>query len=98
MARVLQSLRINTLAAGLHSLTASYAGDGKFDGARLWQVSINIANPDFSLGCGSYDRYRDCRPIDSIHADSYSSGGLREQRHFLLLFRYRRHLPASPRR
>src|SRR6266478_1888457 len=43
-------LRINTLAAGLHSLTASYAGDGKFDGSTSVAVSINIANPDFSLG------------------------------------------------
>jgi len=44
------TLRINTLAAGLHSLTASYAGDGKFDGSTSVAVSINIANPDFSLG------------------------------------------------
>ena len=43
-------LRINTLAAGAHSLTASYAGDGKFDGSTSAAVTINIANPDFSLG------------------------------------------------
>jgi len=43
-------LRINTLAAGAHSLTASYAGDAKFDGSTSASVTINIANPDFSLG------------------------------------------------
>jgi hypothetical protein len=43
-------LRINTLAAGAHSLTASYAGDGKFGGSTSAAVTINIANPDFSLG------------------------------------------------
>jgi hypothetical protein len=42
-------LRINTLAAGAHSLTASYAGDGKFGGSTSAAVTINIANPDFSL-------------------------------------------------
>ncbi len=43
-------LRINTLAAGAHSLTASYAGDGKFSGSTSAAVTINIANADFSLG------------------------------------------------
>lgn len=43
-------LRINTLAAGAHSLTASYAGDEKFGGSTSAAVTINIANPDFSLG------------------------------------------------
>jgi uncharacterized protein (TIGR03118 family) len=43
-------LRINTLAAGAHSLTASYAGDGKFGASTSAAVTINIANPDFSLG------------------------------------------------
>jgi uncharacterized protein (TIGR03118 family) len=44
------ALRINTLAAGAHSLTASYAGDGKFDGSTSAAVTINIANADFSVG------------------------------------------------
>ncbi len=44
------TMRINTLAAGVHSLTASYAGDGKFGGSTSAAVTINIANPDFSLG------------------------------------------------
>ena len=43
-------LRINTLAAGAHSLTASYAGDGKFGGSTSAAATINIANPDFSVG------------------------------------------------
>jgi uncharacterized protein (TIGR03118 family) len=43
-------LRINTLAAGTHTLTASYAGDGKFEGSTSAGVTINIANADFSLG------------------------------------------------
>lgn len=43
-------LRINTLAAGSHSLTASYAGDGKFGGSTSAAVTINIASADFSLG------------------------------------------------
>lgn len=42
-------LRINTLAAGAHSLTASYAGDGKFGGSTSAAVTINIASADFSL-------------------------------------------------
>lgn len=44
------TLRINTLASGAHSLTASYPGDGKFDGSTSASVTITIANPDFSLG------------------------------------------------
>ncbi len=44
------TLRINTLAAGAQSLTASYAGDGKFGGSTSSAITINIANPDFSLG------------------------------------------------
>src|SRR5882724_9677515 len=43
-------LRINTLAAGAHSLTASYEGDAKFGGSTSAAVTINIANADFSLG------------------------------------------------
>jgi uncharacterized protein (TIGR03118 family) len=44
------ALRINTLAAGAHSLTASYSGDGKFGGSISAAVTITIANADFSLG------------------------------------------------
>jgi uncharacterized protein (TIGR03118 family) len=43
-------LRVNTLAIGAHSLTASYAGDGKFGNSTSAQVTINIANADFSVG------------------------------------------------
>jgi uncharacterized protein (TIGR03118 family) len=43
-------LRINTLAAGMHTLTASYAGDTKFDGSVSAGVTINIASADFSFG------------------------------------------------
>jgi uncharacterized protein (TIGR03118 family) len=43
-------LRNNTLAAGAHSLTASYAGDGKFGVSTSPAVTINFASPDFSLG------------------------------------------------
>lgn len=43
-------LRINTLAAGAHTLTASYAGDEKFGPSISAGVTINIANADFSLG------------------------------------------------
>ena len=42
-------LRIDTLAAGSHSLTASYGGDGKFSGSTSATVAIDIANADFSL-------------------------------------------------
>jgi hypothetical protein len=44
------ALRTNTLAVGTHSLTASYAGDGKFGASTSAGVTINIANADFSLG------------------------------------------------
>jgi uncharacterized protein (TIGR03118 family) len=44
------TLRINTLSAGAHVLTASYDGDGKFGASASAGVTINIANPDFSLG------------------------------------------------
>ena len=44
------TLRINTLAVGAHSLTASYSGDGKFGGSTSAVATINIANADFSLG------------------------------------------------
>jgi uncharacterized protein (TIGR03118 family) len=43
-------LRVNTLAAGAHSLTASYAGDEKFASSTSAAVTTNIANEDFSLG------------------------------------------------
>ena len=42
-------LRINTLAAGTHSLTASYASDGKFGDSTSATVTITIANADFSF-------------------------------------------------
>lgn len=42
-------LRVDTLAVGAHSLTASYAGDGKFSASTSAAVTINIANADFSL-------------------------------------------------
>ena len=44
------ALRINTLATGVHSLTASYSGDGQFSGTTSAAVTINIASLDFSLG------------------------------------------------
>ncbi len=43
-------LRINTLAAGTHILTASYAGDGKFEGSNSAGVTLDIASADFSIG------------------------------------------------
>ena len=43
-------LRINALAAGVHTLTASYAGDTKFNGSDSAGVTIDIASADFSLG------------------------------------------------
>jgi hypothetical protein len=42
--------RINTLAAGTHTLTASYHGDGKFGTSTSAGVTLDIANPDFSVG------------------------------------------------
>jgi uncharacterized protein (TIGR03118 family) len=44
------TFRINTLATGAHSLTATYAGDGKFGASTSAAVTINIASADFSLG------------------------------------------------
>ncbi len=44
------TLRINTLTAGAHSLTASYTGDDKFGASTSAAVTITIANADFSLG------------------------------------------------
>jgi uncharacterized protein (TIGR03118 family) len=44
------ALTINTLTAGAHSLTASYAGDGNFGGSTSTPVSTTIASRDFSLG------------------------------------------------
>jgi uncharacterized protein (TIGR03118 family) len=43
-------LRIDTLAVGAHSLTASYEGDDKFGASTSATATINIANADFSLG------------------------------------------------
>ena len=43
-------LRNNTLAEGTHSLTANYAGDDKFAGSTSAVVTLDIANPDFSIG------------------------------------------------
>ena len=42
-------LRNNTLSAGTHILTASYAGDGKFGVSTSAGVTMNIANADFSF-------------------------------------------------
>jgi uncharacterized protein (TIGR03118 family) len=42
-------LRINTLAVGAHSLTASYAGDEKFADSTSATITITIANADFSF-------------------------------------------------
>lgn len=44
------ALRTNTLAAGAHSLTATYSGDGKFEGSTSAPVTLTVANPDFALG------------------------------------------------
>jgi hypothetical protein len=43
-------LRINTLAIGTHTLTASYGGDEKFGASTSAVVTLDIANPDFSVG------------------------------------------------
>jgi uncharacterized protein (TIGR03118 family) len=43
------TFRINTLAAGPHTLTASYDGDGKFGASTSARAPIDIANPDFSI-------------------------------------------------
>lgn len=42
-------LRTNTLPAGTHSLSVAYAGDGKFDVSTSAAVTLDIANPDFSI-------------------------------------------------
>ena len=42
-------LRVGALAVGSHSLTATYAGDGKFNASTSAAVTVNIANADFSL-------------------------------------------------
>lgn len=47
-------LRTNTLAPGVHSLTASYAGDDKFSASPSAAASIDIANPDFSLAASPH--------------------------------------------
>jgi len=44
------TLTINTLAAGSHTLTASYAGDRNFGGSTSEAVIITVAGRDFSLG------------------------------------------------
>lgn len=44
------TLRINTLAGGSHTLTASYDGDEKFGSSTSPVVTIDISNPDFSIG------------------------------------------------
>lgn len=44
------AFRVNTLAAGAHSLTASYQGDEKFGSSTSTAVTLDVANPDFSLG------------------------------------------------
>jgi uncharacterized protein (TIGR03118 family) len=43
------TLRINTPAAGTHSLTSSYAGDEKFAASTSPAVTVDIANADFSV-------------------------------------------------
>jgi uncharacterized protein (TIGR03118 family) len=42
-------LRVDTLAAGTHSLTASYAGDDKFAASSSTAVTVNVTNPDFAF-------------------------------------------------
>lgn len=42
-------LRLDTLSAGTHSITAVYAGDGTFEGSTSAEVTVDIANPDFSV-------------------------------------------------
>jgi uncharacterized protein (TIGR03118 family) len=42
-------LRTDTLSAGTHSLSVAYAGDGKFDLSTSAAVTLDIANPDFSI-------------------------------------------------
>jgi hypothetical protein len=44
------ALRINTLAVGTHTLTAAYDGDGKFGASTSLGVTLDVGNPDFSVG------------------------------------------------
>lgn len=44
------TLTVNTLAAGAHSLTASFAGDGNFGGSTSSPVNTTVITRDFSLG------------------------------------------------
>lgn len=44
------ALRVNTLAPGTHSLTASYAGDDKFGGSTSAAASVSVTSPDFAVG------------------------------------------------
>ena len=43
------TLRTDTLAAGAHTLTAAYGGDGKFGASTSPGVTLDIANSDFSI-------------------------------------------------
>lgn len=43
-------LRVDTLAAGVHSLVASYPGDEKFSAGTSAPVTLTIASRDFALG------------------------------------------------
>jgi uncharacterized protein (TIGR03118 family) len=43
-------LRTDTLSAGRHSLSVAYAGDGQFDVSTSAAVTLDITNPDFSIG------------------------------------------------
>ena len=42
-------LRVDTLALGTHSLTASYAGDDKFAASSSAAVTVNVSSPDFAF-------------------------------------------------
>ena len=44
------TLTVNTLAAGTHSLTASFAGDGNFGGSTSPSANTTVVIRDFSLG------------------------------------------------
>jgi uncharacterized protein (TIGR03118 family) len=43
-------LRIDTLAAGDHSLSAAYSGDGKFASSTSPSVTLTVTGEDFSVG------------------------------------------------
>jgi uncharacterized protein (TIGR03118 family) len=43
------TLRVNTLAVGVHSLSVSYSGDEKFSASTSAAVTLTVANPDFSF-------------------------------------------------